>query len=72
MSIQVEKFENSHIYGSRSFRVFIRAILANVRNFRNVGYSLFSAFRNFAVLYKNESSSSVDIHLVKTISVHLG
>ncbi len=40
--------------------------------FRNVGYLLFSAFRNFAVSHTNESSSSVDTHLVETIRVHLG
>ncbi len=40
--------------------------------FRNVGYLLFSAFRNFAVLHTNESSPLVDTHLVETIRVHLG
>ena len=72
MGIQVEKFENSHIHGSRSFRVFIRAILANVLQlFATLDIYYSQHFRNFAVLHTNESSPLVDTHLVETIRVHL-
>jgi hypothetical protein len=73
MGIQVEKFENSHIHGSRSFRVFIRAILANVLQlFATLDIYYSQHFRNFAVLHTNESSSSVDIHLAKNNSRTFG